>query len=1221
MTTLAVSAFNIAGQVAVDVATAAALNSANQFISHAFDNRVFEGPRLEAVQLQTSRDGAPMSRIYGRVRLAGQVIWASRLREIRTEEEVQSGKGGGPTQVNYSFSMSFAIGLCEGEILGVDRLWANGQPLQTSGLTMRVYRGMDNQLPDPIINAIEGGDVPAFCNTAYIVFEDFPLDGFGARLPQINAEVIRIPPSQTDESAKLETLIKSVSLLPGSGEFAYATDIIEETPEPGVSRPINMNNLSGQADILRSLDHLEDQLPNCRHVSIITSWFGTDLRCEHCEIWPGAERRERILPEAKWQVGGFDRWTAYLISTHESGRPHYGGTPSDASIVQAIQELKRRGVKVTLYPFLLMDIPDGNAFPWRGRITGDEGAAAPAQVETFFHRPQGFRNYILHYAGLAAEAGGVDGFVLGSEMRGLTTLRGPRVNGQSSYPAVDEFVGLADDVRAVLGPDTSLTYAADWTEYFGHHPQDGSGDVSFHLDPLWASDAISSIGIDAYFPLSDWREGEHLDAEMAQDIYDPDYLRSQIEGGEGYAYYYASQSDRETQIRTPITDGAANKPWVFRYKDLRHFWSEPHYNRVNGIEVASPTAWVPHSKPIQLLEIGCPAVKFGANQPNVFVDAKSSESQLPYFSNGDRDDLIQRRYLEALISYWDEAANNPQSLLYNGRMIDTDYVSVWAWDARPFPDFPARENIWSDGENWQRGHWINGRLGLVPLADIITDIAAQSGLTDIDTTGVNGLIQGYHIDRPMSARAALSLLADLYGFRVAERSGGVSFFSLGLGTVTEIKPDNLVDNTDGPITHTYPDPANELRDVRLHFINAGNDYELGLASARDRFAESERIIDISVPLVMDDSFANYLCETVLQRARAQTEIMQFSVSPRALSLEVGDRVSLPNVDGIWCIETLDSGENIAVQAQRETQTLVEAVRGAHPATNTDIIWPSRAVPIALNLPSPFTGLGVGVLLDPFSETEVSVAGEAAILSQPLTMGALLTSIPAGPTEYFDRISSFEVLLPKTGLNRKTQADILAGQNRFAVETPKGWDILQAADITLIGPNHYRFETLLRGVGSEGYSREGVAAGARLVWLDDGVQTLPLSPELLGETLPIKAVASGRESQTETVRYEGADLKPLSPVHFSAKRIGDEIHLSWIRRSRVEADNWVGEVPLGESEETYRVRLWEGDTLLEEVVVEKPSYITLLSNLTHLDVSQGSAEYGWGHVAIHQISPN
>jgi hypothetical protein len=37
----------------------------------------------------------------------------------------------------------------------------------------------------------------------------------------------------------------------------------------------------------------------------------------------------------------------------------------------------------------------------------------------------------------------------------------------------------------------------------------------------------------------------------------------------------------------------------------------------------------------------------GANQPSVFPDPKSSESGLPYFSNGRRDDLMQRRHLQA----------------------------------------------------------------------------------------------------------------------------------------------------------------------------------------------------------------------------------------------------------------------------------------------------------------------------------------------------------------------------------------------------------------------------------------------------------------------------------------------------------------------------------------------------------------------------------------------
>ena len=112
---------------------------------------------------------------------------------------------------------------------------------------------------------------------------------------------------------------------------------------------------------------------------------------------------------------------------------------------------------------------------------------------------------VLHYAHLAVVAGGVDSFLIGSELRGITTLR----DGAGAYPFVEQLVELASDVRGVLGPATKLTYAADWSEYFGHQPADGSGDVFFHLDPLWAHDAIDAVGIDNYMPLSDWRDGDY----------------------------------------------------------------------------------------------------------------------------------------------------------------------------------------------------------------------------------------------------------------------------------------------------------------------------------------------------------------------------------------------------------------------------------------------------------------------------------------------------------------------------------------------------------------------------------------------------------------------------------------------------------------------------------------------------------------------------------------
>ncbi len=165
---------------------------------------------------------------------------------------------------------------------------------------------------------------------------------------------------------------------------------------------------------------------------------------------------------------------------------------------------------------------------------------------------------------------------------------------------------------------------------------------------------IDAIGIDVYWPLADWRDGrEHLDyLAGTRSIYDVELSEGNVQGGEGFDWYYASQASRDNQVRSPIND-SYGKPWVFRYKDIKSWWLNAHYNRPGGVESATATAWVPQSKPFWFMEIGCPAVDKGANQPNVFVDPKSSESAYPYYSSGVRDDLMQRRFLKAFIHAFD----------------------------------------------------------------------------------------------------------------------------------------------------------------------------------------------------------------------------------------------------------------------------------------------------------------------------------------------------------------------------------------------------------------------------------------------------------------------------------------------------------------------------------------------------------------------------------------
>ena len=400
-------------------------------------------------------------------------------------------------------------------------------------------------------------------------------------------------------------------MIPGSGEFAYAPEPVTQLVGLAGSSPENVHTRQGGTDWSVSIDQLEATLPNARNVSLVVSWFGTDLRAGVCQLKPGVENASKVTNPVAWKVAGETRATAYVVSQRD-GRAAYGGTPSDQSVVDAIRDLnaarhrrhaQSRSSSWTWRPATRWPNPYGGAsqplYPWRGRITvhpaagqpgsPDKTSAAATQIAAFvgtaapddftlvgdevvYAGPAewSFRRIILHHAYLAKAAGGVDAFLLCSELRGLTWVR----DGASSYPFVAALTALAADVKTVL-PEAKIVYAADWSEYFGHQPADGSGDVYFHLDPLWASTSIDAIGIDVYWPLADWRDGrDHLDYEAGtRSIYDLAYLRGNLRGGEGFDWYYASAEDRDAQVRSPITDGAG-KPWVFRYKDIKSWWLE-----------------------------------------------------------------------------------------------------------------------------------------------------------------------------------------------------------------------------------------------------------------------------------------------------------------------------------------------------------------------------------------------------------------------------------------------------------------------------------------------------------------------------------------------------------------------------------------------------------------------------------------------------------------------
>ncbi|MEX0643736.1 MAG: glycoside hydrolase TIM-barrel-like domain-containing protein, partial [Parvularculaceae bacterium] len=456
--------------------------------------RKITGPRLESFSVQASTEGAPVLRVYGRARVAGQLIWAANFKETVSTTVERSGKGARlgtkTTTTEYLYSISVAVGLSEGIIDRIGRVWADGKPFDISPHNFRLYRGAEDQLPDAAIEAIDGaGAAPAFRGLAYIVFEDLALRDFGNRIPQLSFEIEKS--LAAEDADALENAVAAVTMIPGSGEFVYGTTrVVKETGEGEVLSE-NAHNNDGVSDFLASMDALEAALPGVEAVSLVVSWFGSDLRAGHCALKPGVETATKETQPYLWRAG-VPREEALVVSEID-GAPAFGGTPADRCVLEAIAELKSRDLEVMLHPFILMDIAPGNglpdpygggeqaAYPWRGRVTvgaNDKTAAAASDIAAFFGAAApgdfavvdgeviysgpaewSFRRFILHYAKLAALAGGVDRFLLGSELRGVTTAR----SSASVYPAVAAMKALAADVKAIL-PAAKISYGADWSE-------------------------------------------------------------------------------------------------------------------------------------------------------------------------------------------------------------------------------------------------------------------------------------------------------------------------------------------------------------------------------------------------------------------------------------------------------------------------------------------------------------------------------------------------------------------------------------------------------------------------------------------------------------------------------------------------------------------------------------------------------------------------------------
>ena len=1209
---------------------------------------VVEVGRRDQLRVMGAREGAAVARVWGQMRLGGQLIWSGDFIE-RSETTSSGGKGSGPKTKSYSYAVSIAVAICEGEITRLGRVWADGQVLDLSGVNWRLYKGDDVQLADPLIAAsVEGGEAPAYRGTAYVVFEELDLTPFGNRIPQFNFEVFRQAVPVEPEAAVLP-LIRSVDLGLSAGDYGMATEPVSVGLGKGLATFVNLiggqTQAEAQPDPLQALDMLEAELPACGRVGVNAVWFGSDLRADQCAVRPMVEGAGDGN-EQPWSVSGLTRSGADILAD-VGGVPLYPGTAADAAVLQFLADAGARGLEVSFAPRLRLDQLSGNglADPWGGaeqaaladpsRITvhpapGQAGtidgtAAARSAVEAFFGSAAvedfstgsgavvyggpaewSYRRMVLHYAHLCALGGGVESFVIGWDLHGLVAVR----DQTGARPGVEALIALAADVRAVLGAGCKIGYVAGWRTYGA---QVVGSDVAYPLDALWADAEVDFVGIDYAVPLSDWRQGrDHLDADWGA-VSNPSYLEANVEGGEGYDWVYPAQVARDAQARQPITDPDQNDPWVFRPKDLRNWWARPHWERTGGVPDALTTAWVPEMKPLRLYNIGCAAADLGSNQAEAVLDPLAGAYGLPHYSNGGQDVWLQRQYLGAILRHWGEAANNPLSSVYGGPMIAAEDMMARGWDLRPWPALEGARDRWRDSGAYALGHWLIGRTHLNALGDVVREVCARCGEAAPDVSALEGVLRGYLIGDRETARQSLQPLALAHGFDILEAGGAIAMRSRGPGVLEQLHPLDFAAIDGAPTYELSHTPDGEIADrVQVEYLDLGRDYDVSVTQRPLADSEGRHVQKSSLPVTLTAGEAERVARVWVEELETGRDRISFALPRSCLLPGPGDVVELDL-----------SGDIVPFRIDRVEETLtrrVEAVRIPRPVEAAGVVPHVTPVPVAADAARPHVEFMDLPLLtggeSPFAPwlaaTMTPWPGSVAVYGAPeesgyahqltlgsnAVMGETETALAAGTPGLWSR-DGVHVRLAQGALESRSEIDVLNGANVAALRAPGTgeWEVIQFRDAELIGAGLYRLSGLLRGqVGTEHVIPSSWPAGTDFVLLDGAVAQVPATLSELGlERNYLVGPAAKAFTAPSYVSFAatagGVGLRPYAPVHLRAVRqAGGEVVVTWVRRTRIGGDAWhLPDVPLGETAEVYRVQVESGATVLREEDVGGPSF--------------------------------
>ncbi len=413
-------------------------------------------------------------------------------------------------------------------------------------------------------------------------------------------------------------------------------------------------------------------------------------------------------------------------------------------------------------------------------------------------------------------------------------------------------------------------------------------------------------------------------------------MQAAITSGEGYAWYYQSAEARRARQRSPITDGGAGKPWIFRYKDIESWWA----NRITSAgraELTSPTAWAPKAKPIWLTDLAAPRSTRARTSPtssSIRNRPKAASLTFPIPAGPTACSAASCRRTTT-------GGRAPSTDKHGGPGTNLRLDLGW----RALCRLSTETDVWSDGQNWVTGHWLTGRLGAGTLADVIAAILADHGFRWFDVSAVAGDLTGYVQADTVSARSLIEPLVETFLIDVIEDRGILRFRSRPQASLPPTIIDVLAEKEGNPpgarcAVTTAILPRKRVVSFAIPFWITSSQCAFPPHYRRKATASCKARLP-----AFCTKRRRLVCRTPAARQPHRTAHAESAVSPAMLSLSAGDPIRLSEgPDGVYLVTRIEDGEVRQLEARRHEPAalLTKVTETAARANASDVLCGFRA---------------------------------------------------------------------------------------------------------------------------------------------------------------------------------------------------------------------------------------------------------------------------------------